>query len=138
MATEPAKICETDANQLCPDAKCANCPLIGKPETAKSLIRQALEIVPGLQSTVEGNSRDIESIKARSDALKSEKALTFSFFVWFYNHSAYLYFFAIDKPLVLPDYVQQITWALIVGPWLGHGLGRFVNAMTDKFGAKEK
>lgn len=137
MADE-TKNCQADQTKQCPDAKCEQCPLLGKPETAKSLIRQALEIVPSLQTTVEGNSKDIEAIKARSDALKSEKALTFSFFVWFYYFSAHLFFAFQGKTLILPEVMNQITWALIVGPWLGHGLGRFVNAMSDKFGAEKR
>lgn len=91
-----------------------------------------------MRKDIDDNTLEIEKIKAQSEAQKSEKALTFSFWVFLIYLGLHVFFFYINRPLVLPDLLNQLTITMIVAPWIGHGIGRFVNAITAKIEEKKE
>lgn len=109
-----------------------------KSTVSKGLVKDTvLHVVPRLEKAVEDNRTELERIRLLAETQKIEKSLNFSFsltYVYFFTH---VIFFAFGRTLILPDTVNQLIVAMIASPWVGHGAGRLVNALSDRFSVEK-
>lgn len=90
-----------------------------------------------LRVDVDTNTDAINIINARSEAGLRNRALTFSMVTCTWYMPLQIWCSYIGKPLTVPEIVNQVLWAIIVGPWLGFGMGKIVMMLVEKFGNKK-
>lgn len=112
-------------------------------DSANIKASQTAQALPALKTQIEDaqtiikqNSDAIEGIQARAEAEKGITALKLSFILFFYLITAYICFEIVGRHLSLPQEVIQMAWAMIAGPWVGHGMGKLVQALSSRFGDK--
>lgn len=104
--------------------------------TTKRLIRKTAEAIPALRSDIDATRAEIEKMKTQTEAGLRNRSLTFSFVTFTMLFASHIYFFARGMVLILPEPMNSIIWCMIVAPWIGYGMGRFVNLLTDRYGGK--
>lgn len=95
-------------------------------------LRTLIENVPVVAAAVESNSADIEKLKTQNDLGMRRLAQWFSIYVFTLYFGTLVVFAWAQRPLVLPEFVNQLIWIFMAGPWCGTGLSRLFGFISEK------